>query len=98
VFIDGRQDPFPPSLLIEQKQVERSGHYEALFHAHAIRCAFVPNGTTVATRLQHDGWITRYADAQWTVLAAPDLSRRDKDTRNPAEAGSHIAADRANPN
>jgi hypothetical protein len=71
VFLDGRQDPYPPSLLIEQKQVERTGNYAALFRAHSIRCAFVPTGTIVAARLRHDGWITRYADSQWRVLAAP---------------------------
>jgi hypothetical protein len=68
VFIDGRQDPYPPSLLFEQKQLERTGDYAQLFHAHSIRCAFVPTGTIVAARLQHDGWVTRYADAQWRVL------------------------------
>jgi hypothetical protein len=71
VFIDGRQDPYPPSLLVEQKQVERTGNYAELFRTHSIRCAFVPTGTVVAARLQHDGWITRYADAQWRVLVAP---------------------------
>jgi len=71
VFLDGRQDPYPPSLLIEQKQVERTGDYAALFQAHSIRCAFVPTGTIVAARLQHDGWVTRYADSQWRVLVAP---------------------------
>jgi len=71
VFLDGRQDPYPPSLLVEQKQVEQSGNYAALFRAHSIRCAFVPTGTIVAARLQHDGWVTRYADAQWRVLVAP---------------------------
>jgi hypothetical protein len=75
VFIDGRQDPYPPSLLFEQKRVERSGDYAALFHAHSIRCAFVPTGTVVAARLQHDGWVTRYADAQWRVLVAPPAAR-----------------------
>src|SRR5581483_7479007 len=47
VFLDGRQDPYPPSLLIEQKQVERTGNYASLFRAHSIRCAFVPTGTIV---------------------------------------------------
>jgi len=55
----------------DQKQVERTGNYAALFRAHSIRCAFVPTGTIVAARLQHDGWVTRYADAQWRVLVAP---------------------------
>jgi hypothetical protein len=71
VFLDGRQDPYPPSLLIEQKQVERTGNYAALFREHSIRCAFVPTGTIVAARLQHDGWVTSYADSQWRVLVAP---------------------------
>jgi hypothetical protein len=74
VFIDGRQDPYPPSLLLEQKQVEQTGDYAALFRAHSIRCAFVPTGTVVAARLQRDGWITRYADARWRVLAEPEPS------------------------
>lgn len=71
VFIDGRQDPYPPSLLSDQKEVERTGNYASLFRTYSIRCAFVPTGTVVAARLQHDGWITRYADAQWRVLVAP---------------------------
>jgi hypothetical protein len=71
VFIDGRQDPYPPALLLEQKQVELTGEYKTVFRRHSIRCAFLPSGTLVANRLAGDGWTKRYADEQWVVLTAP---------------------------
>jgi hypothetical protein len=95
VFIDGRQDPYPPSLLFEQKQVERTGNYTALFQAHSIRCAFVPTGTIVAARLQHDGWVTRYADRQWRVLVEPSgtFESIERDRRDALDQAD-LAADR----
>jgi hypothetical protein len=69
VFLDGRQDPYPPSLIREQVYVERSGDYEALFQKYGIRCAFVPSDSVTARRLRSDNWLTLYEGAEWAVLA-----------------------------
>jgi hypothetical protein len=69
VFIDSRQDPFPPELIREHLRVERSGDYEALFRRYSIRCAFVPADSIVARRLTAGLWHDRYRDPNWVVLA-----------------------------
>jgi hypothetical protein len=71
VFIDGRQDPYPPKLVKEHMHVENSADYESLFERYDIRCAFLPETSPVARRLQEDGWIPRYDDRQWLVLVKP---------------------------
>ena len=37
VFLDGRQDPYPPSLIKEQARVESSGDFESLFERYDVR-------------------------------------------------------------
>ena len=69
VFLDGRQDPYPPDLVLTQKRVELSGDYRDLFQRYSIRCAFLPVGSPVAARLEAAGWITEYADPHWIVLS-----------------------------
>jgi hypothetical protein len=71
VFMDGRQDPFPPALVHEHIDVERSGRYAPLFARYGIRCAFLPAASLVARNLATDGWTKTYADPRWEVLVRP---------------------------
>jgi hypothetical protein len=71
VFLDGRQDPYPPSLIRAQVSAESSGDVRELFARYAIRCAYVPAGSAVADGLTRTGWTTLYRDRVWTVLAWP---------------------------
>jgi hypothetical protein len=71
VFIDGRQDPYPPSFVLDHIRVERSGDYPSTFDRHHIRCAYLPVTSPVASRLQSAGWAALYRDSDWTVLARP---------------------------
>ena len=69
VFLDGRQDPFPPELVLEHIRMETVGApHEELFERHQIRCAYLPVMSPVASRLQTAGWRTLYSDSLWLVL------------------------------
>ncbi len=68
VFLDGRQDPYPPELIREQMRVETSGDYEPTFQRYGIGCAFVPTGSLLARRLLDAGWRATYRGAAWSVL------------------------------
>jgi hypothetical protein len=68
VFIDGRHDPYPPELIIEDGKVERGGDHRALFERHGIRCAALSADAILAGKLREAGWRPRFADAEWTVL------------------------------
>lgn len=72
VFMDGRQDPFPPHLVLEHIRVEtgEAGH-EAVFARHGIRCAYLPVISPTARRLESSGWTTLYRDGDWVVLRIP---------------------------
>jgi hypothetical protein len=68
VFLDGRQDPYPSTLIEEQVRVETSGNYEETFRRYGVRCAFVLADSTVARRLSAAGWRTTYQDGTWEVF------------------------------
>jgi hypothetical protein len=69
VFIDNRQDPYPPDLLRQNRQLEMDGEYEQTFDAYKINCAVIPSTSVVARRLNEDArWARRYADSQWNVF------------------------------
>jgi hypothetical protein len=72
VFLDGRQDPYPPALIRAQFDAETSGDVGGLFERFAIRCAYVPAASRVSGRLARDGWKTLYRDEAWAVLARHD--------------------------
>ena len=55
VFMDSRQDPFPVEMVRDQVQLEATGEYE-MFARYRIQCALTPEGSTLARRLQQDGW------------------------------------------
>ena len=69
VFLDGRQDPYSPSLIAEQVRVETTGDFEATFRRYDIRCAYTPAESVVTARLLDSGWTPLYKDTQWAVLA-----------------------------
>jgi hypothetical protein len=69
VFLDGRQDPYPPALIDDQRRVERSGDYDALFRRYQIACAYLPADSVLASRLAADGWTSLYDGYRFTVLA-----------------------------
>jgi hypothetical protein len=77
VFLDGRQDPYDPSLVLEQIRVETAGDYRATFTKYDIGCAYLPARSPVAARLSQDSWTTLYRDSRWVVLASPPSSRFD---------------------
>jgi hypothetical protein len=69
VFIDNRQDPYPPDLLRRNRQLEIDGDYEQMFDAYSINCAVIPPTSLVAQRLNEDArWARLYVDSQWTVF------------------------------
>jgi hypothetical protein len=70
VFLDGRQDPYPPSLIYEQKVVEATGVFERLFARYDVACAYVPAESAVGVNLVRAGWTPLYRDAIWAVLAS----------------------------
>jgi hypothetical protein len=72
VFLDGRQDPFPPALVLEHIEMETGRRsYGPTFARHSIRCAFLPVVSPVASQLSRDGWISLFRSDQWLVLKRP---------------------------
>ena len=69
VFMDGRQDPFPPALVLEHIQMETvTGDFRDVFPRHDIHCAVLPTVSPTAKQLLTAGWTTLYRDAAWVVL------------------------------
>jgi hypothetical protein len=71
IFMDGRQDPFPEELVLEQLRVERTGDYRTLFERYDISCALTPVDSLLGTSLSRDGWTAREAGAGWVVYGRP---------------------------
>src|SRR5262249_18413632 len=69
VFLDGRQDPYSPSLIAEQVQVETTGDFAETFRRYDIRCAYTPAESLLTAKLLAAGWTTLYRDTRWAVLA-----------------------------
>ncbi len=69
VFMDGRQDPFPPALVLEHIQMETvTGDFREAFSRHNIHCAVLPTVSPTTKQLLTAGWTTLYRDAAWAVL------------------------------
>lgn len=69
VFMDGRQDPFPPALVLEHIRMETgTGDFREVFARHGIHCAYLPVTSPTAAQLTTAGWTTLYRDQAWTVL------------------------------
>jgi len=69
VFLDGRQDPYSPTLVADQVRVEATGDFEPLFARYGVRCAYTPAESLLTARLLDNGWTPLYKDARWAVLA-----------------------------
>jgi hypothetical protein len=69
VFLDGRQDPYEPRLILEQIRIESTGDYAGAFSQYHIGCAYLPTSSPVAARLATAGWRSLYRDPNWVVLA-----------------------------
>jgi hypothetical protein len=77
VFVDGRQDPYPLAHILAALDVERGrAPYRPLFERWGIRCVFLAVTSPTVAALDRDGWITRYRDDKYTVLAAPTTTSR----------------------
>jgi hypothetical protein len=69
VFMDGRQDPFAPALVLEHIKIETEGaDYRPAFARHDIQCAYLPTISRTASALVTAGWMTLYRDDRWIVL------------------------------
>jgi hypothetical protein len=75
VFLDGRHDPYPTNLLIEDREVERGADPRSMFGRFGIRCAALSSRAILAGTLAAQGWTPRYHDDQWTVLVPPSVER-----------------------
>ena len=71
VFLDSRQDPYPPELVLEAQTIETTGAFEPTFARLGITCAFLPSKALLLPRLRAAGWRTLFSDASWDVLRAP---------------------------
>ena len=71
IFMDGRQDPFPPALVLEHIRIETEGaDFRPAFARHDIRCAYLPTVSPTAGALANAGWTTLHRDDTWVVLRA----------------------------
>ena len=69
VFLDGRQDPYPPDLMRDHIRMETvGGDYKAAFSRYGIHCAYLPAVSPTVAQLSTSGWKTLYHDSQWVVL------------------------------
>jgi hypothetical protein len=71
VFLDSRQDPFPPDLVLGHIALERTGEYRPLFDRYDIGCALSIGGSPLAQALERDGWTSRDAGGGWKVFERP---------------------------
>jgi hypothetical protein len=71
VFIDNRQDPYPPDLLAANLALETTGSYTDVFEQYRIRCAILPIESAAARNLERDPrWSRIHVDERHVVLTA----------------------------
>jgi len=69
VYLDGRQDPYPPPRILQQIRLENgSGAYPEAFSRYDIHCAYLPTGSPTVAQLDRAGWTVTYRDADWVVF------------------------------
>ena len=71
VFLDSRQDPYPPDLIRAQREARTPEALRALLRRYRIRCAALEPGSFESSALTGDGWAIRYRDARWVVMTPP---------------------------
>ena len=75
VFMDSRQDPFPPEMIMAHIEVERSGDYKAFFDTYDIGCSLSLQSSALAQSLRRDGWREADAGGAWRVYQRPPSSQ-----------------------
>jgi hypothetical protein len=71
VFVDNRQDPYPPEIL-DLGKLHEGLDYQPTFDRYDVRCAAIDSTDASSLRtLQADGWTTSFDDGQWVVLRRP---------------------------
>ena len=71
--MDGRQDPFPPALVLEHIEMETvTGEFRDVFSRHNINCACLPTVSPTVKQLTTAGWTTLY---QGCVVGRPQELR-----------------------
>ena len=69
VFIDGRVEVYPVSLLERSRRADLFADYQELFSEYRIRCAVVPTDSPMALALRRDPSAEHaYSDLQWEVF------------------------------
>jgi hypothetical protein len=71
VFMDSRQDPFPPGIVRDHIQLELSGEYKELFASYDIGCALTVHGSPLAASLGRDRWQAASGHGSWVVFSRP---------------------------
>lgn len=66
VFVDNRQDPYPPEIMA-LSLIRPGDDFEPEFERLGIRCAFVESRGPTAGALREAGWHTAYDDQTWAV-------------------------------
>jgi hypothetical protein len=74
VFVDSRQDHYPPGLVQAATDIENGADPSQLFSRFRVRCAAVPPASPVRVSLSDSGWHVTYSDSQWVVLVEPHAS------------------------
>ena len=75
VFVDNRQDPYPPEVILRAKYVETTGDYHALFNQYRIRCAVMPARGPLPRILAGDGWHVAAQDRDYIVMETGAIPR-----------------------
>ncbi len=69
VFIDSRQDQFPPGLVQQATAIENGADPGPLLERYGIQCAALPLTSPTLTTLKERGWRVTYADTSWAVAS-----------------------------
>lgn len=70
VFVDNRQDPYPPELILKAKYAETTGDYQSLFAQYEIQCAIMPAHGLLPMALARGGWLVLGQDKGYSVMQA----------------------------
>jgi hypothetical protein len=69
VFVDGRVEAYPTSLLESSRRADLDGDYQAVFGEYRLRCAVVPTGSRMDDALSRDRSMQRgFTDPQWSLF------------------------------
>jgi hypothetical protein len=69
VFVDGRQDPYPPGFIARAGTLVGDAEARAeTFRQYDVRCAALTPRSRMVTALRDWGWRETFRDARWVVL------------------------------